>query len=250
MTSDSPKSLKESIDQDPVVEQLSLIEEKQDSREKLPVEQITADSTEQKSASKKEQKESKKNKSTDPVQERKERLASFDRRGIQTLFRTLSRNHYHLLRMIDAKARIILFINSIIISLLKGAIFFAPEAGAVAASLGSSILVNCCMISMVFAAISMLPHRYFSRQLRGSGYRGSLYAANIAQQNLDEFREEIYRIMTSGQLLYDEMIKDIFFLSKAIKSKQQLLIFAFGIFLIGILATLTYSLINGFGNLV
>ena len=51
----------------------------------------------------------------------------YDSRGVQTLFRTLSRNHYHLLRMVDNKAGIILTMNSIIIFLvgLIGSAFMA-----------------------------------------------------------------------------------------------------------------------------
>ena len=72
-------------------------------------------------------KKSKKKKSLDFDKE-KAKLDFFDPRGVQTLFRTLSRNHYNLLRMVDNKASIILTVNSIIISLLFGAAYLAPEA--------------------------------------------------------------------------------------------------------------------------
>ena len=50
-----------------------------------------------------------------------------DARRIDTLFRTVSRNHYTLLRMVDNKASIILTVNSILISLLFGATQLAPD---------------------------------------------------------------------------------------------------------------------------
>ena len=56
-----------------------------------------------------------------------EKLDKYDARGVQTLFRTLLRNHYNLLKMVDSKSSIILTINSIIISLLMGALYVAPE---------------------------------------------------------------------------------------------------------------------------
>ena len=49
-----------------------------------------------------------------------EKLHKYDTRGIQTLFRTVSKNHYNLLKMVDNKARIVLTVNSIITSLLFG----------------------------------------------------------------------------------------------------------------------------------
>jgi len=51
-------------------------------------------------------KKDKTKKSDDPYYDKeKEKLNKFDPRGVQTLFRTLSRNHYNLLRMVDGKAR-------------------------------------------------------------------------------------------------------------------------------------------------
>jgi len=58
----------------------------------------------------------------------KAKLDKFDPRGTQTLFRTLSRNHYNLLKMIDNKASIILTVNSIIISLLMAVIYGTRRA--------------------------------------------------------------------------------------------------------------------------
>ena len=55
-----------------------------------------------------------------------------DAKGMDTLFRTISRNHYNLLRMVDNKASIVLTVNSILISididiLLSGVYGFCPN---------------------------------------------------------------------------------------------------------------------------
>lgn len=50
----------------------------------------------------------------------KEKLQKYDARGIQTLFRAVSKNHYTLLKMVDNKAKIILTVNSIITSIFLG----------------------------------------------------------------------------------------------------------------------------------
>ena len=159
-----------------------------------------------------------------------EKLKKYDSRGVQTLFRTLSRNHYNLLKMVDNKARIMLTVNSIISSLLLGALVLVPANGE---------------LSMIFAIFSMLPHRYIGKEFRASNYKGTLYADNFANQSLVEFREELNRIMESGQNTYDEMVVDLYFLGKAIAKKQRLLFISSGILLIGILATIVYSLITG-----
>ena len=185
----------------------------------------------------------KKNKaSLDPnFDKEKEKLKMFDPRGVQTLFRTLSRNHYNLLKMVDNKASIILTINSIIISLIMGAMYIAPDNVKLILQISARVLIFFSVTSMIFAVISMLPHRYFEKRYRDSNYKGSLYAGNFANQSLSEFQEEFNRITSNGHNVYDEMIKDLYFLGRVISKKQQMVWFSTIIFLIGLV---TFALIS------
>ncbi len=133
---------------------------------------------------------------------KKDNLSKFDTRGVQTLFRTQLRNHYNLIRMLDNKAGIILTMNSIVISLMMGVIFMAPTESREVLQFGSKVLLNFGMTSMVFALLSLLPHRYSRNN------KGSLYAGTFAKLTLDEYKVEIGRIMKSGNSLYDEMMTD------------------------------------------
>lgn len=176
---------------------------------------------------------------------KKGKLERYDPRGIQTLFKTLSRNHYNLLKMVDNKARIVLTVNSIITSLLLGLLFVVPKSKKVPLEVGMRILIVCSMLSMIFALFSMLPYKYFGSSFKKSGYKGTLYAENFAKLSLDEFRTEFERIMARGQNVYDEMIVDLYFLGKSIARKQKLLYISVIIFLIGLASAIVYSLING-----
>ena len=175
---------------------------------------------------------------------REEKLKKFDTRGVQTLFKTLSRNHYMLLKMIDNKARIILTVNSIITSLLFGIHFITTDSKTININIGTKILVISSMLSMIFALISMLPHRYLGNVFKNSGYKGTLYAANFAKQSLSEFKAEIERIMDSGNAVYNEMIYDIYFLGLVITKKQQLFYVSVIVLLISVLATRTYAIFS------
>lgn len=182
----------------------------------------------------------------EPKRDRKqEKMDRYDSRGVQTLFRTLSRNHYNLLKMVDNKARIVLTVNSIITSLLLGLLFVIPKSQKVPLETGTRILIVCSMLSMMFALFSMLPYRYFGSAYKKSGYRGTLYAENFAKLSLDEFKVEFDRIMMKGQTIYDEMIADLYFLGKSIARKQKLLYIAVIIFLIGLVSAISYTLANG-----
>lgn len=176
---------------------------------------------------------------------KQEKMDRYDSRGVQTLFRTLSRNHYNLLKMVDNKARIVLTVNSIITSLLLGLLFVIPKSQKVPLETGTRILIVCSMLSMMFALFSMLPYRYFGSAYKKSGYRGTLYAENFAKLSLDEFKIEFDRIMMKGQTIYDEMIADLYFLGKSIARKQKLLYISVIIFLIGLVSAISYTLANG-----
>lgn len=187
--------------------------------------------------------ENEKNKKATSV-EISEKLQKYDARGIQTLFRNVSRNHYTLLKMVDNKAKIILTVNSIITSMFFGLHFINYGTKEVTINLGTKILVISSMSSMVFALLSMLPYRYYGKTFKQSQYRGSLYAENFTNESLMEFRQEFKQIMEKGQNVYDEMIDDLYFLGKIISLKQKILTISVFIFLFGLIATIAYTLYN------
>lgn len=176
---------------------------------------------------------------------KQEKLERYDSRGVQTLFRNLSRNHYNSLRMVDNKARIVLTVNSIITSFLLSMLFVIPEPQESPIEMGMRILVICSMLSMIFALFSMFPYQYFGSSYRKSGYKGTLYAENFAKLSLEEFKTEFDRITMKGQNVYDEMIIDLYFLGKNIARKQKLVVVSVIIFLIGLISTIIYALVTG-----
>lgn len=175
----------------------------------------------------------------------KAKLDKYDPRGVQTLYRTLSRNHYNLLKMVDNKASIILTVNSIIISLLMGAAYLTDSDHLGPMNLIATIMIRSSLLSMILAVVSMLPHRYLSKHLSKSNYKGTLYAGNFYKLSLDEFKQEFRRITRSGTSLYNEMEEDLYHLGKVIDGKQRILWFSVLVFLIGLMGTLAYSSING-----
>ena len=173
------------------------------------------------------------------------KLEKFDVRGVQTLFRTVSRNHYNLLKMVDNKASIILTVNSIIITLLLAAVYMTPSEQIELVQANSMILLNCGMASMVFALLAMLPHKYLLKRSEKTGYKGSLYAGNYSKLPLEDYRAEMRRIMSTGNVLYDEMTTDLYYLGKSVRRKQILIIISVVVFLIGLIATIVHSLSHG-----
>ena len=188
----------------------------------------------------------KRRKKDDPNYDKeKAKLEKYDARGVQTLYRTLSRNHYNLLRMVDNKASIILTVNSIIISLLMGAMYLADTEHMDSMNTIATILIRSSLLSMILAVVSMLPHRYIKKTLAGSNYKGTLYAGNFYKFSLEEFKQEFRRITNSGNDLYNEMEEDLYYLGKVIDGKQRILWFSVLVFLLGLIGTFVYSTMNG-----
>ena len=100
---------------------------------------------------------------------------------------------------------------------------------------------------MVFALISMLPHKYLGRSFRESKYNGTLYAGNFSVNSLDEFRSSFMNVISKGESLYDEMIHDLYFLGRVIEKKQRMTIFSVVIFLIGLILGIIINITNGLG---
>ncbi|MEM6360796.1 MAG: Pycsar system effector family protein [Bacteroidota bacterium] len=165
----------------------------------------------------------------------KEKLKKFDIRGVQTLCRNVSRNHYNLLKMVDNKASIILTINSIMISLVMGIMYVAPEEDRGFLLIASQIFMVFCMTSMILALISMLPYRYKGSAYKKSSYSGLLYAENFAGITQEQFKEGIQQVMASGENLYNEIFDDIYFMGQALTRKQKLVHVATLAFILGIL---------------
>ena len=158
----------------------------------------------------------------------------------EALFRTLSRNHYDLLRMVDKKAAIILTVNSILVSFL-GALRLAPEGKIEFIGTFFSVLIYFCIASMIIALLSMLPHKYLGRKFNRSAYTGSLYAGNFANLSLEEFQSEYSRITESADTIFSEVTKDLYFLGCIIKKKQHLIIGSVGTLILGLFLAGMYA---------
>jgi len=173
-----------------------------------------------------------------------------DERGIQTLFRTLSRNHYTLLEMIDRKANILLSVNSIIITLIIGTVVLKRNNTVLTVeTLHSPIMIIFCVLSMIFAVMAISPNQFpWSRK---NVREGKLFHGAIVQYRLDEYQKEIELLLENGKSLYAAITLDIFYLSKQISIKERSIRLSLVTFITGIvLATISYLYFNLFVKLL
>lgn len=157
-----------------------------------------------------------------------------DKSAIQTLFRTISKNHYALLAMIDRKANIILTINSIIISIILGASYLAPEDQKTDIELMTTITIYFSLVSMILAILAIRPHQYKDPQ-------SMLYSGTFTKSSQKEFKESFKIMMESGESIYENMIDDLYCLGQSIKNRQKLVFYSITTFVLGIITNLLLS---------
>lgn len=177
-------------------------------------------------------------------QKRDTTTEKLDAKSLDTLYRTLSRNHYNLLRMVDNKASIMLTVNSIFITLLYGGTQLAPDDGRrEAIQEVFAVIIFFCVGSMIFSLLAMLPHTYGGKRFLESTYKGNLYAGNFAKTTIDDFRNDMSRITSSSKNVFDEMTQDLYFLGFSIKRKQRMIKWSLFILLVGLIVSFVYSVI-------
>jgi len=165
-------------------------------------------------------------------------------RGIETMFRTTSRNHIDLSSIADNKANIMISINSIILSILISVMFrkFEDFPNLV---IPTVILTVVCLLTIVFAVLATRPNitaGTFTQEDIRQKKTNLLFFGNFHRMPLNDFEWGIREIMRDREFLYGSMIKDIYFLGKVLGRKYRLLRISYTIFMYGfILSVLSYG---------
>ncbi|WP_299781842.1 Pycsar system effector family protein [uncultured Formosa sp.] len=159
-----------------------------------------------------------------------------DDRGIQTLFRNTSKNHYTLNKMVDGKARIMITINSIILSLILGGII-GKSSNEVVVNIPSIIFAVTTLISIVFAIISITPNRTqgnFTEEDIRSKKGNLLYFGNFHNMHYRDFEWAFLQLLQDKDYLYSSMIRDFYYQGQILHVKNKLIRISLYSFLIGL----------------
>jgi len=168
-----------------------------------------------------------------------------DARSMDTLYRTLSRNHYNLLRMVDNKASIMLTVNSIFITLLYGGTQLVSDDGKREDIQNVfAVIIFFCVGSMIFSLLAMLPHTYNGKRFKENVYKGNLYAGNFAKDSIEQFQLEMERVTAGSRSVFYEMTQDLYFLGISIKRKQRMIKYSLFILLVGLIAAVVYAALS------
>lgn len=170
-----------------------------------------------------------------------------DERGIQTMFRTTSRNHYTLNQMVDRKANIMISINAIILSVILSNVVGVINTWCIHNSPVLVMLVSSAL-SIGFAVIAILPsrsHGTFTEEAVRNKEGNLLYFGNYHNMVFKDYKWGMLQMLSDSNYLYNSMIRDQYFLGQMLSRKYKHIRISLAIFLIGfIVAVISFMLVR------
>jgi predicted metal-dependent HD superfamily phosphohydrolase len=166
-------------------------------------------------------------------------------KSAQTQFKTALRNHIDLSAIADNKANIMLSVNALIIT------FALPLLGERIAAdhrmlIPTLILLSVCIVAMVFATLATrpIPMSGISSTEDITTKKSNLFFfGNFYKMSFTEYELGMQQVVASDELLDNAIIRDLFFLGKALGKKYQYLRLCYNFFMFGlILAVVAFGL--------
>jgi predicted metal-dependent HD superfamily phosphohydrolase len=169
-------------------------------------------------------------------------------RGIQTMFRTTSQNHFQLSSLADGKANIMISVNAIILSvLLSFALVRLPHYPNFIYP--TILLIVSCLGAMIFAILATRPSvkggRFSKEDIRAKK-TNLLFFGNFHQMEVAEYQWGMNELLKDRDYLYNSMIKDIYFLGVVLAKKYKFLRISYTIFMFGLILSVIYFTIAFF----
>jgi hypothetical protein len=171
------------------------------------------------------------------------RMKKEEKKKIKTdiLLKETSGNYVRLIGDADRKARIMLVVNSIFIT-LSVALISKTFTNIPHSWLFASVLMLSNVISLFFSVQSVKPE--FNLAKDAETENNILHYKKCSELTLDEYRSQISTTLTDDTLKMDAFIKELYFYGKLLSIKYKLLKIAYYFFLWGIvLAILMYIFI-------
>jgi hypothetical protein len=160
-------------------------------------------------------------------------------RGVETLFRLTSGNHMKLSGMADAKAHILLSINSIIISIVLS-VLVKNLSQLPYLIFPTILLLGVNLASIVFAVLTTNPKvskgLFTAEQIRDRE-ANLLFFGNFHKMEWETYEWGIKEMMYDKEYLYKSMTKDIYFLGKVLATKYHYLNIGYKVFMFGLIAS-------------
>lgn len=169
-------------------------------------------------------------------------------RGVETMFRLTARNQINLSSIADNKANIMLTINAVIVSVLvsTSALNFTV-GGRLNFLVPGLILVSGCLISLVFAVLSVRP-KIIKNKISDEDLKNRkvnlLFFGNFFKMDFEEYKSAMAEMMDDYDYLYGSLIKDQYNLGRVLSIKYRLLTYSYNFFMFSfVIAVITFFIL-------
>ncbi|MCD6013149.1 MAG: metal-dependent phosphohydrolase sub domain protein [Flavipsychrobacter sp.] len=176
-------------------------------------------------------------------------------RGIQTVMRLTSSNHFQLSEMADRKANILITVNAIMITILLS-LFGAALQDYPHFIIPVVILLVVLLATIILAIMATRPkvtEGTFNKDDVLSKKTNLLFFGNFATWSLEEYQWAMSILMKDTEYIYLALVNDIYQMGHVLGKKYKLLRFAYNIFMFGLILsviafTITYFINSTHGN--
>jgi predicted metal-dependent HD superfamily phosphohydrolase len=165
-------------------------------------------------------------------------------RGVETVFRTTSRNHLRLSSIADTKANTLISVSALIISITMTILIDNLEFISV---LPTSVILLTCVVTIVFATLSTKPKvtkNTITREDIRNKQGNLLFFGNFYEMKLEDYLWGMNEMLNDREYLYSSLTRDIYFLGLVLEKKYSYLKIAYTTFMYGIVVTVLTFLIT------
>lgn len=161
-------------------------------------------------------------------------------RGISTVFRIMAQNQANLSQMADAKANILISVNSIILTIVISVLFTKLENNP-NLQIPVILLVVVCVTAIVFSILATRPnvnHGTFTQEDIHNKRTNLLFFGNFYKMSLPDYDWAMLEMLNDKNYLYSSIVKDNYFLGVVLAKKYRFLRYAYNIFMFGLILSM------------
>jgi predicted metal-dependent HD superfamily phosphohydrolase len=158
-------------------------------------------------------------------------------RGLQTMLRLTSSNHFHLSEMADRKANILISVNSIIIGVILS-VLVDKLSDTPYLTIPVIVFLASCLSTIIIAILSTRPkitEGIFSKEDILNKKTNLLFFGNFYKSSLEEYQWAMSNLMNDNEYLYSVIVKDIHQIGVVLGRKYKLIRLAYNVFMVGLI---------------
>jgi len=159
----------------------------------------------------------------------------------QTFFRANYRNHINLSAIADNKANIMISVNAIVVSIVVSLLMYQDLASTKPMVVLPVVLFLITgLTSLILAVLSIRPKvtnlNDAPRPIE-EVRKNIVFFGNFIQLPIEQYEEAMDAVFRDGELLYGNMVRDLYYLGKVLDKKYRYLTMSYNVFMVGFAIT-------------